>query len=83
MLAPSLSSDDLVVRDFECDPADVVYVKSISNAYDGLCCLFAEKGGKVQLVSPKGREAELDQLVNDLHEELAARTTTASNVRKY
>jgi hypothetical protein len=76
MPAQSLSSDDLIVRDFDCERADVVYVKSIANAYDGLCCLFSEKGGKVRLVAPKGREAELDLLVNDLLEELAARRTT-------
>ncbi len=81
MPAHFYSSDDLIVRDFDCDRADVVYVKSIANAYDGLCCLFAEKGGKVRLVSPKGREAELDLLVNDLLEELAARTTASSGGR--
>ena len=81
MPAPFLSTNDLVVRDLDCDRADVVYVKSIANAYDGLCCLFAEKGGKVRLVSPKGREAELDLLVNDLLEELAARTTARNGAK--
>jgi hypothetical protein len=70
MSAQSIYSDDLIVREFECELRDVVYVKSIANAYDGLCCLFSEKGGKIRLVAPKGREAELDLLVNDLRDEL-------------
>ena len=70
MTVPSLCSDELIVRDFDCELVDVVYVKSIANAYDGLCCLFSEKGGKVRLVAPRGREAELDLLVNDLRDEL-------------
>jgi hypothetical protein len=57
----------------ECDVSNVVYVKSIATAYDGLCCLFSDGGSKVHLVAPKGREAEVELLVNDLVEELAAR----------
>lgn len=71
--APILIDANLVTRTLDCELRDVVYVKSIAMAYDGLCCLFAEKRGAVRLVAPKGREAELDRLVNDLHDELAAK----------
>jgi hypothetical protein len=80
MSAFALITDDLVVRDLDCKLRDVVYVKSIAAAYDGLCCLFSEGGGAVQLVAPRGREAELDLLVNDLEREFRGHdeTTDAS-----
>jgi hypothetical protein len=56
-----------------CDAAQIVYIKSIAAAYDGLCCLFSTGGQKVALVAPRGREAELDLLVDDLAEELKLR----------
>jgi hypothetical protein len=75
MSAHPLITDDLIVRDIDCEPGDVVYVKSIATAYDGLCCLFSDGDGKVQLVAPKGREAELELLVNDLLGELSVEST--------
>jgi hypothetical protein len=78
MPTTSLITDDLIARKLECELSDVVYVKSIASAYDGLCCLFSDGGGGVQLVAPRGREAELDLLVNDLVEELRVRRTTTS-----
>jgi len=66
--------EGLVVRSFNCSCSDVVYVKSIVTAYDGLCALFSDGGGAIRLVAPKGREAELDQLVDDLTQELSARS---------
>jgi hypothetical protein len=67
----ALAGDGLITRTIECRSADVVYVKSIATAYEGLCCLFCERGGVVRLVAPSGREAELDLLVRDLEEEFA------------
>jgi hypothetical protein len=63
--------EDLISRRLVCDVCDIVYVKSIATAYDGLCGLFAEGGEVVHLVAPRGREAELDLLVSDLTEELS------------
>lgn len=64
--------EGLTVRAFNCSRSDVVYIKSIVTAYDGLCALFSDGGGAIKLVAPKGREAELDQLVDDLTQELSA-----------
>lgn len=66
-------SDELVVRTIVCSRAEIVYVKSIVSAYEGLCGLFSKRGENIKLVAPRGREAELDQLVNDLVNELDAR----------
>jgi hypothetical protein len=78
MPATSLITDDLIARELDCESSDVVYVKSVASAYDGLCCLYSDGCGRVQLVAPKGREAELDLLVNDLVDELRVRRTTTS-----
>lgn len=64
------SDDDLVVRTIVCTRAEIVYVKSIVSAYEGLCALFSNRGENIKLVAPRGREAELDQLVKDLVNEL-------------
>lgn len=64
------SDDDLVVRTIVCARAEIVYVKSIVSAYEGLCALFSNRGENIKLVAPRGREAELDQLVKDLVNEL-------------
>jgi len=63
--------DDMVTREICCADVDVVYVKSIAMAHDGLCCMFSDGGGKILLAAPRGREAELDLLVNDFIEEFA------------
>jgi hypothetical protein len=60
---------DMIAREICCAEPDVVYVKSIATAYDGLCCLFSEGGGQIVLAAPRGREAELDRLVDDIVEE--------------
>ena len=64
-------SRELVVRRLDCARSDVVYVKSIVTAYDGLCAMFSDGGSSICLVSPRGREAELDQLVEDLVHEIS------------
>ena len=49
---------------------DVAFLKGIVEAHEGLAQVFAEAGGDLTIAAPAGREAELDQLVQDLAEEL-------------
>jgi hypothetical protein len=49
---------------------DVVFVKGVIEAHDGLAHVFAENGGDLTIAAAVGREAELDELVTDLAEEL-------------
>ena len=49
---------------------DVVFVKGVIEAHDGLAHVFAESGGDLTIAAAAGREAELDELVHDLAEEL-------------
>jgi hypothetical protein len=63
----------LVVREVSVAPPDVVFVKGLVEASDGLAAVFAERGGELLLATPHGREAELDELLVDLQAELGAR----------
>lgn len=69
---PPLVDDDLVVYRLLVRNADVVFVKGIFEASDGLCCMFAEKGGDLLVAAPRGRETELVEVLTDLVGELGA-----------
>jgi len=49
---------------------DVVFVKGVIEAHDGLAHVFAESGGDLTIAAAAGRDAELDELVRDLAREL-------------
>jgi hypothetical protein len=51
---------------------DVVFVKGIVEASEGLAQLFAEEGGDLTLASPACLEADLEALVCDLVREQGA-----------
>jgi hypothetical protein len=58
-------------------PKEVVFVKGLVEASDGLCAVFAERGGELVLAAPEGRGAELDELLADLTAEIGARVGEA------
>jgi len=60
----------LAVRRLVVRAKDVVFVKGVVEAHDGLAHVFAESGGDLTLASAPDREAELDQLARDLAREL-------------
>ena len=70
-VAPLVDSD-LVLYRLLVRSADVVFVKGVFEASDGLCCMFAETGGDLLIAAPHGRDAELEELLNDLVHELGA-----------
>ena len=45
---------------------DVVFVKGIFEASDGVAAVFAEAGGELSLVTPHSREAALGEILADL-----------------
>jgi hypothetical protein len=63
---PPFVGDGMVTRRLLVPAKDVVFVKGIVEASEGLAQLFAEDGGDVTLASPACREAELEALVCDL-----------------
>lgn len=70
-MGAGMTSRSLVVR-----AKDVVFVKGIIEAHDGLAHVFAESGGDLTVAAAVGRERELDELVDDLARELGGITAT-------
>ncbi len=72
MPVPPLIGTELVTRSVRVQARDVVYVKGIFEASEGLGALFAERGGELVVAAHPSRERELDQLLADLTEEFGA-----------
>ena len=69
----AIASAGLFSRRVDVRPADVVYVKGILEASEGLAVVFAERGGELVIASPPDRAAALDELLADLALEIGAR----------
>jgi hypothetical protein len=69
---PPFVGEGMVTRQLLVRSKDVVFVKGIIEASEGLAQLFAEGGGDLTLASPACREAELEALVEDLVLEVGA-----------
>ncbi len=65
-----LIDDGLVVRRLKVKNQDVVFVKGIFDASEGLCAMYAERGGDLTVVAPTSRSSELDVVLRDLAGEL-------------
>ena len=65
LLDPTFITRTLRVRN-----EDVVFVKGIFEASEGLCAMFAERGGELTVLAPVSRARELDAVLNDLAVEL-------------
>ena len=67
-----LLGDGLVTRRIRVRSSDVVYVKAILEASEGIGALFAERGGELVVATPDSRESALDELLSDLVAEIDA-----------
>jgi hypothetical protein len=72
----SSSEAELVERRVMVSARDVVLVKGICEASEGLCAMFAESGGDLVLAAPRSRARELDELVRDLETDFGAKIVT-------
>lgn len=70
LLLAELIDDELVVRRLSVKNEDVVFVKGIFEASEGLCAMFAERGGELTILAPVSRALELDVVLRDLAHEL-------------
>jgi hypothetical protein len=70
LLLHELLDDALIVRHLRVRNEDVVFVKGIFEASEGLCAMFAERGGDLTVLAPVSRAHELDAVLNDLALEL-------------
>ena len=64
--------EGMVTRSIVVRAEDVVFLKGIVEAHDGVAQVFAEKGGVLVIAGPESREREIDELVRDLARELGA-----------
>jgi len=62
----------LVERRVHVAAADVVFIKGICEASEGLCAMFAERGGDLVLSASASRSRELDELIQDLRVDFGA-----------
>lgn len=67
-----LIDDSMVTRRVRVVPRQVVFVKSVFEASEGLGCVFAERGGDLVIAAPEGRGPELDEVLADLALEVGA-----------
>ncbi len=70
MVAPILLGAELVARRVHLRRQDIVFVKGVFEASEGVGVLFADEDGWVVLAAPQSRLAELDELIADLRQEL-------------
>jgi hypothetical protein len=77
----ALIDDDLVVRRVSLSERDVVFVKGIFEASEGIGAVFAEprleqrrrgtaSGGELVIAAPRSRLEEMEQVLRDLEVEL-------------
>jgi hypothetical protein len=65
-------SDAIVSRKIRVRAIDVVLIKGICEASEGLCAMFAERGGDLVLAAPRSRSRDLDELVADFVSDFGA-----------
>ena len=70
MLLSELLDPAFMTRRLRVRNEDVVFVKGIFEASEGLCAMFAERGGELTVLVPISRAQELDAVLNDLAVEL-------------
>jgi len=67
---PACVGEGMLVRRVIVSARDVVFLKGVIEASEGLACVFAEHGGDLQVAAPEGRAAELDALLDELGAEI-------------
>ncbi len=72
-LLAQCTTEPVVVRRVVVPRAEVVYVKGILEASEGLGSLFALHGGELTLVTSRELGGQLDELLADLSEEIGLR----------
>lgn len=72
MPVPPILDANLVARRVRVAPTDVVYLKGIVEASEGLAVVFAESGGELVLATMPEQLEALDELLRDLQEEIGA-----------
>jgi hypothetical protein len=72
MRVEPLVGDEMISHRVRLRAKDVVFVKGIFEASEGLGALFAERGGDVVLAAPRSRASEFEALLRDLVTDVGA-----------
>lgn len=70
----------LVARRLRVPNREVVFIKGVLEASDGVGALFAERGGDLVIATTVSRVAELDRVLADLVAEVGGELTPAGPV---
>jgi hypothetical protein len=62
----------LIIRQVRIAPRDVVFLKGVIEASEGLAAVFAESGGDLTIATLPTQKDELDRILQDLSEETGA-----------
>jgi hypothetical protein len=62
----------LVVRRVRVEPKEVVFLKGVLEASEGLAVMFAEAGGELTVATSTSQAGELDRVLSDLEVEIGA-----------
>lgn len=65
-----LDDADLVIRPISVRAHELVYVRHLLEASEGLAFLIARRGGEALLVASHSRASELDEFIDDLKAEV-------------
>lgn len=64
-------AEGMITHSLRVPPRQVVFVKGVLEASEGVAGVFAESGGDLSFVVPSSREADLVAILADLREEIA------------
>jgi hypothetical protein len=70
----------MLVQTLRVRAPDVVFVKGIIEASEGVAILFAERGGDLTIAAPEGRGVELAELLEDIAVEVGGELGAAASV---
>ena len=74
--ATPLFGEGLVTRTLEISDADVVWLRGILEAYEGLAGLYGDGTGRIVLFAPESRERELDDFLSAIQGEISISQVT-------
>lgn len=69
--APPIAGPGLYTRRLRVSDRDVVLLRALIEAHDGLAAFYGDGSGVVSLSTPVARAGELDALIVDLQRELS------------
>jgi len=64
--------DGLICRRVRIAPREVVFLKGVIEASEGVAAVFAERGGDLTIATLPNQKDELDRILQDLQEETGA-----------